>query len=734
MEEPARQSRRNARIVAGLAYAGAAGLSLLSAIWLLDLHEASLRVPFEYRGDALYYSSAIKSIVDHGWFWTNSHLAAPGGLELYDYPNLAHESFHLLIIKLMSLFSGDWALLLNVYFLAGFPLITVAAMAAFRRLGLGRAAAAAGGILYAFLPSRLIKGEAHIFLDSFYQVPLAVLVLVWVCGEAPPFWEPPGDPATPDGRWSRRRLIRTAFAAGVCALSASMSSYYAFFTACLLVVGGVWASAQRRSSRNAISAGILATIIVAGMALNGLPSIIHQSRSGPNPEVGHRSPQEAELYGLRITQLLLPTTEHRIHALRQLKWEYDTTAPFVGESGLTTLGIVGSIGFLCLFGALLVPRQRKSVSDDVIRAFAVLNVAAVLLGTIGGFGSLISYLGLPQIRAYSRLVVFIAFFSLFPVLLALDRLNRARPIAGWTAIGLVLAIGLFDQVTPAATRAYPLVRREFVSDRNIVHRIEQLVAPQEIVFELPYVSFPEGAPRGNVSSYDWLRPYLHSSTLRWSLPTMRGRGDDAFVRDTAELAPDSMLETLAQIGYAGVLIQRAGYADKGTAVEAGLGSVLQAAPVVSEDGRFSFFSLAEYRQRAPAKLPAEEIVRRLYPLAVTFNPGFSGVEHDGVKDFHWCDRRGEVVIESRAPFTRRALLRATFVGARPPGTLTIAGDLLSRRLDLATPVPFAQAIDIPPGRHVIRFESNGKPAVVPSDPRTLVWRIEGFMLDESLEP
>ena len=178
MDQRARELRRKTRVVAALAYAGAAALSLIAATLLLELPRANLHAPFEYRGDALYYSSAIKSIVDHGWFWTNPHLAAPAGLQLYDYPNLAHESFHLLTIKLMSIFSRDWALLLNLYFLAGFPLITVSAMAVFRRLGIGWGPAAAGGLLYSFLPSRLIKGEGHIFLDTFYQVPLAILVLV----------------------------------------------------------------------------------------------------------------------------------------------------------------------------------------------------------------------------------------------------------------------------------------------------------------------------------------------------------------------------------------------------------------------------------------------------------------------------------------------------------------------------------------------------------------------------
>ncbi len=167
-------------LVRATPYFAVALLSLVAAYYLLDLRNANLRVPFVYRRDALLYAAVIKSVVDHGWFWRNPSIGAPSGLLLYDYPNVAHEAVHLLAIKALSIFTGNWALLLNVYFVLGFPLIAVAAMVALRQLGVGRGAAAVGSILYAFLPARLLKNEGHIFLATFFQVPFVVLMLVWV--------------------------------------------------------------------------------------------------------------------------------------------------------------------------------------------------------------------------------------------------------------------------------------------------------------------------------------------------------------------------------------------------------------------------------------------------------------------------------------------------------------------------------------------------------------------------
>src|SRR5437016_5944398 len=99
---------------------------------------------------------------------------------MHDFPSA--ESFHLLVIKAMTLFSSDWALLFNLYYLIGFPLVAVAAFAVFRRFRMAFVPALACSVLYGFLPSRLIKGEAHYFLDIYFQVPLAFLVILWVCG------------------------------------------------------------------------------------------------------------------------------------------------------------------------------------------------------------------------------------------------------------------------------------------------------------------------------------------------------------------------------------------------------------------------------------------------------------------------------------------------------------------------------------------------------------------------
>jgi phosphoglycerol transferase len=576
-------SQRQARTRALLGYAAAALLPSIAAVCLLDLWKADLHVPFDYGGDGLIFSMLIKSTLDHGWYLTNPSLGAPGVFEMHDFPSSAHDSFHLLFIKLLSVFSDDWAWLFNVYFLLGFPLISLSAVAVFRHFRIGYGPAIVGGTLYSFLPSRLLQGEAHIFLGVFYQVPLAILALLWVCGDDPPF--------------VRRGLeIRRARSWGsllIAALVASTSLYYAFFTAVLLVTGGLWASAIRRRRGNAIAGLLLAGAIVAGLAANGAPTFLYEARHGLNPSFAIRATQDAEVFGMKIVQLLLPADGHRVPLFAQLKEHYRSTAPLVGENETTSLGLIGDVGFLLLLGVLLGGRQSQRPPESILRPLAALNLMAVLTATMGGFGALFALLVSPQIRTYSRFNVFIAFFSLFAAVVLLERLRLRWPRLALVILPVILLIGLLDQTTTFAVRSYAATKKAYQSNADFVRRIEAAVPRETAIFELPFMTFPEGPGINRVETYDPVRLYVHSHHLRWSFPTMRGRPGDRWALDTSRLDPFRMVKALKDAGFGGILLDRGGYADNGCAIEAAFRTILGEDALVSEHQRYVFLRLSD---------------------------------------------------------------------------------------------------------------------------------------------
>src|SRR5260221_13764447 len=63
-----------------------AALAVALATLVLSLWRARWGEPFNYDGDALYYSMVVRSIGRYGTYLTNPHLGWPFGLNLSDYP------------------------------------------------------------------------------------------------------------------------------------------------------------------------------------------------------------------------------------------------------------------------------------------------------------------------------------------------------------------------------------------------------------------------------------------------------------------------------------------------------------------------------------------------------------------------------------------------------------------------------------------------------------------------
>ena len=716
------------------AYLGAALLSLAAAMGMLDLWRANLRFPFDYRGDAAVHALTFKSTIENGWFLTVPQVGAPGQLDMHDF--LVPDTLHLLVVKVMSLFTSSWMIIFNLYFLLGFPLITVAALAVFREFRVPLGPAVTGAVLYAFLPSRLLKGETHLFLDLFYQVPLAILAALWVCGDDPPVTRDRGP-----GRWPGLELgrSRSILAVIFCVVTALAGIYYAFFAAFLLVVGGLWASADRRAARHALSGLALAAVILLTSAVNAVPSLLYTMRHGKNLEVAARVPAEAEIYGLKIIQLLMPVTGHRLAALRGFTDRYDATSPLITENRVIMLGVLGSIGFLVLLAHAVLRPRADNPRGDLLRTLGVLNLAAVLLGTIGGFGSVIARVLTPEIRTYARINVVIGFLALFCFVLLLERAGRRRRWLAFVLPPLMLVLGLFDQVTPAATRPYAAVRAQFRADASFVHEIEAALPEGAMVFELPFLPFPEVQAPGRMSDYDPLIFYLHSRSLRWSYPTMRGRPSELWTRNVAGHAPDRMAAELAAVGFGGVLVDRFGYADNGQALETALGQILDVRPRVSRDGRMSFFNLEPFKARARAGTTREEQERRrelaLHPLLFHWASGCYDPENGPQGPFRWCNSTATLDVENTGATVKAASISMTLAPARMPCRITIDGDLLPAPVELTQATAlFQRTLEISPGNHTIRFRADGWPADAPLDPRTLIFHIDNAKLSEVDRP
>jgi phosphoglycerol transferase len=716
-------------------YIIASCLSLFIAFLLLKLKRADWRVPFIYHGDAMFYSMIIKGMRDNGWHLTNKFIGMPWGTDFRDFP--IPDNFHLLLLKLATLFTTDDALVLNLFFVLTFPLTTITALYVFRQFNVSALPAFLGSLLYTFTPFHLSRSENHLMYSAYYVVPLMVLVILWVCTASL-------DHHREDGHQMRLsfRNPKLIFSLVICVLIASTGGvYYSFFACYLLLVVGIVQSITLRHPRHLLLPGVLIIVIFATMAANLAPSAFYQRKYGKT-EVATRVPSEAEIYGLKIAQLLLPLSGHRVASLAQLKDWYNYN-PLVTENDDSTLGAIGSIGFLILLGWLLarglnVARDEADSANRLLSHLSVLNISAVLLGTIGGFSALFALLVSPNIRAYNRISVYISFFAFFAVVLLLDRLGHRyfskrgwRPVFGVMVV-LLTTIGILDQSSKRFVPNYVAVRPEYQNDAQFISSIESSLPAGAMIFQFPVKRFPETGPIERVWDYDLLKGYLHSKQLRWSYGAMRGREGDVWQASVSNKPVPEMIETIVLAGFEGVYIDRFGYADNAAKFEIELGNLLGANPLVSENQRLSFFNLSAYQQKLREKYSAQEWEAKreeaLYPLLATWSGGFSGLEGTPGNEWRWCGPSGELTLDNQALRTRRVTLETSFATATE-GSLRIESQFFSEEVKTSPePKPFLKTLEIPHGKHMITFNSDAKKVYAPNDPRVLVFRVINFKL------
>ncbi|MCS5496237.1 hypothetical protein NY547_03160 [Cnuibacter physcomitrellae] len=588
-----------------LPYATAAVLSL-AALWIgFDLWHVDWTVPFWYSGDALAVASHFKTVIETGWFTYQPDLGAPYGQRYNDYPQADNLNF--IAANLLRVFSGQFGVLMNVYFVLGFPLAALTAVWFLRRVGVSRTLSVALAVVYSLAPYHFIKGEGHLFLAQYFVVPLA-LGIVWRVATGRGLWR-----LRPTGSGPVRVLtLRNAATLGSFVLIATASSYYTVFVALLLAVAGVsrlWRTRRWRPFWGAAAAG---GVLVVTMAINLLPDLLYRLQNGVNDAVLVRSPPEAELYSFKLAALLLPTPGHRFQPFATLRALYDAHYPLPSEQPV--LGIIASAGLIALLVAalhLLLSSGRPGwrTTRSLVRRLSILAglaLTAFLFATVGGFSTFLSFVDFP-IRSWNRMAILLALLSLAAVGLLLDRVVRRavlrrraatrRSSARRWVVAVPLAVVLvvlatWDQIPAVDQSVRAAAVASFDSDQRFAEDVEAAVPADCIVYQLPYIAFPESPPVNGMTDTDELRPFLHSDSVRWTAGGIKGRPEVDEVGSWSSLPVPELLQKLDGIDACGVVVDTAGYADRGADVLGQLQQTTGPSTETSDDGRFVFLSLA----------------------------------------------------------------------------------------------------------------------------------------------
>jgi phosphoglycerol transferase len=525
-----------------------------------------LHVPFTYGGDGLAYLWNIQRAIEGAWYFENERSGFPFGSNHLDYPTSDTGTY--LALKLLGWLLQTPIAAMNVYYLLGFSLCSVAAYLVTRTMGVSKHFSIATALIYAFSSFHFWR-LGHLFFTWYFVAPLFFYVGFRLFTERLIFTD------------SALSLKTKLLNASALIVFASFGIYYALFGCFVLLLCTIMASVYQRSWKYLLEGALTIGFVVLGVLLNVMPSLVYIFTNGENREGVGRFAAESELYALKITQLLLPRADHRLDSFFEFASRYNGSFPLVTENISSSLGLIGALGFLLLMANLvlsLVTSHTTTTSKNFnqansfqlrFRILAILALGMVLLATVGGGSSLFAMLISTSIRSWNRISIFIAFISVLALMLCVNLIitKYAKPTYSWLASAvlalMLLVLGIYDQTVRPCHTCISANQTLITNDAAFIHGIEANLPPRAAIYQLPYVAYPENGSVNGLGSYDQARGLLNSSQLRWSFGGMRGRMGDWFFRKLALLPINQQITVIKAMGFSGVYIDRRGYLGAG---------------------------------------------------------------------------------------------------------------------------------------------------------------------------
>jgi phosphoglycerol transferase len=539
-----------------------------------------ITAPIVYAQDGVLDGVMVQGMLEGDYFppgvIRSDRLAAPGTFSLGDFPTF--DAFHLLWMKAISLFTSNPFLVINLYYLFSFFLSGLCFLWTARAFRIRYPLAITGSVLFAFgaFPQARIQ---HLFLAAYYIIP----PLIWVIAQC---WsEKPLVEKNARGRWTIDwKDSRLPWIVAITLIGGWSGIYFTAFFLVLATFSAVHSAFFFRSWTRLVSSLLPVVLLFGSFVVGALPNITHSVVHGKTA-IGGRHFSETEVLGLTLPEALLPiVTAPNIAWIREhIGKKYVTPMP---RTDATYIGGWASLGFMTavFFGLFYGVNAGRSLPAQ----FGLVSVFLLLYALRGGLGLMFSILVSPQIRALSRIVIFMAPLGLFTIGAFLSSWPKRRWFV-YVAGALMLATGLVDQVFYRGLDNHPTFGPQYTQDREYFPQIEAKLPPGSAVFQLPVMEFPETGGKHKMIDYDQLRPFLHTKTLRWSAGAASGRET---IRQHYQLGAMPMdIEAIRKAGFSAILIDNNGYTDEAKGLREHLAARLRTDPIVSPDGRWVTFIL-----------------------------------------------------------------------------------------------------------------------------------------------
>lgn len=522
-------------------------------------------------------------------------LGAPFSAEFYDYPVIWMDRIHLLCLKFLFFVIKDEFFVVGLYYiLSGFMIMYISYFV-LREFKIGYILSILGAITYFSIPYYILR-MGHYGLVLYQFIPLVILLCYWIYKEE----------FVKKGKKFFIILISCLL------ISLTGYGYYTFYSCLLLLLTGVLKTDFRLNKIYKIKNSLLLVIFIGSLfVINLSPAIYYQYENGKNNQVMHRDVLDTELYGLKLVQMVLPSFP-KTENIKEKVDMYNNIAPLVTENKMASLGFVGTIGEIVLLLSLL----KCNIKDIRIKLLSRLNIFLFLWGTIGGISAIFGVFN-SIFRSNNRVSIFIAFISILSMCILCEKIQNYLNEKGkrkiknisYVSIIVIFLFGIYEQSPyKISPEAYNNISKEININKNFFNEIETVVPKNSMVYQMPYVAFPEEPGRGKMPTDEHLIPYVYTNNIRWSFGNLKGREKNSWQYIVSKFPLEDKIKILSIVGFEGIYLDTRGYEkDELIKIKEKLKLYLKVEPIESEDNKRIFYSMNRFNSDYLSNYTDEEI-------------------------------------------------------------------------------------------------------------------------------
>jgi phosphoglycerol transferase len=604
-------------------YCIVAGFISLSAVYIFHgLRNVDLNVPFkDINGDVFGALNTARNFITGNGRYLYPDMGAPGVVTTANWPESS--TIHYFGMWILSFFIKEPGLLVNIFYILTYIFISISATISLRLLNINPMTSILGGVLYSLSPYHFFRGTQQIFLSAYAIIPFACVLLLWIIN---------GEIYFNKIKPTNDTFYKNIFSVFNCKINISIIiaifigmdlSYYIFFSCLCISFAIIWNFLQERNFRKTFSSSVILLTVIISTLVNLIPYIITIFNGIESGLTGTRTVKDVEASSLNFSQLILPVYNHRFSLFNKIRKYYDNNISLTHLAGGYPLGLFFSIG---LTASLFIAMVRSGVNSKNIQEeaniqhSAVLNVFMIVLGSIGGISSLIAFV-IPNLRSYSRLSIFIAFYSAYIVVYYIDSFltkRKTKKIIKAATIAFLGIIFAFEQVS-GNNKLSNKNNEKYYSDKDFIKQVEEITPAGSMVFQLPFVRSDNYGDFKGIGMYEQFVPFVHSKTLKWSYRAMLNSSAERWQRAIASYAVDGtetnsvdrMLRHLAGIGFAGIYMDKNGYNDyEYNKIRNSITGITGVKPVISRNERLEYFYLGKYLEKIKKEFNDKE--RKIY--------------------------------------------------------------------------------------------------------------------------